>query len=87
MTSDGQGSGLGADALSSGMFWRAMFIFLALTGCSPYPVFVWPAGPVGPPPTLLPAAALTGPDASVTDARGAALAAQAAALKQLVAAH
>ena len=63
------------------MVWRRMMIGLVLAGCSPYPAFVWPAGPVGPPPTLLPSAALTGQDGKATDARGAALAAKAAALK------
>ena len=64
---------------------RIFVILCLLTGCSAYPVVNWPAGPVGAAPELLPIGQILGDDTSVSDAQGAALAAEAAALKARVA--
>jgi len=60
---------------------RLLLVCLALTACSRMPVVQWQDGPTGPAPALLPLDALLAPTASTAEARGAALAAQAAALK------
>ena len=61
------------------MIWRVIPLVL-LAACSA-PVVNWPAGPAPATPALLPAAALDLGPAAVAEARGAELAAQAAALK------
>ena len=58
---------------------------LLVAGCSAMPEVNWPHGPVGAAPALVPMSEVMGPDAAVSDVAGAALAAQAAALKARVA--
>ena len=57
-----------------------------LAACSNAPDVHWPAGPEPATPALLPAAELTLGPAAVAEERGAALATEAAALKQRAAA-
>jgi hypothetical protein len=54
---------------------------LTLAACSAAPVVSWPAGPVPATPALLPADGLVAGPVASAEARGAALAAQAAALR------
>lgn len=77
----GKGGRLGAVRLSCAMIWRLIPLML-LAACSTYPVVHWPAGPDLPTPALVPMADLALGPAPTAEARGAALAAQAAALKQ-----
>ena len=60
---------------------RFLIVFLALASCGDVPKVTWPAGPAGRPPALLPINDLAVPTSPDLDSRGAALAAQAAALK------
>lgn len=62
------------------MTWR-MIPLVFLASCSTYPVVHWPEGPVHVVPVLLPATDLALGPPAVAEARGAALAAEAAALK------
>ena len=64
---------------------RSVLILVLLAGCSAFPAVNWPAGAVGHAPTLLPIDQILGPESTLTDARGAALAAEAAALQARVA--
>ena len=64
---------------------RNVLILGLLAGCSAYPAVDWPAGAVGPAPALLPIDQILGPQSTLTDARGAVLAAEVAALKARVA--
>ena len=64
---------------------RPLTLCLALAACGTTPQANWPTGPAGPTPALLPLDALAG-DGTLTDARGATLAAKAAALKARAAA-
>ena len=64
---------------------RKVLMLVVLSGCSAFPQVNWPAADPGPTPALVPIEQILGPEASVTDARGAALAAEAAALKARVA--
>lgn len=59
----------------------ALALCLALAACASYPPVDWPAGKAGKTPPLLPMDQLAVPATPALDARGAALAAQAAALK------
>lgn len=68
------------------MMIRPLLLCLALASCSAPPKVVWPAGPVGTPPALLPLDQIVVPTAPSLDARGAALAAQAAELRARAAA-
>jgi hypothetical protein len=58
-----------------------LYLCLALTACSRMPVVPWPDGTAGPTPALLPLDALIAPALGTAEARGAALAAKAAALR------
>ena len=58
-----------------------LLLCLVLTACTRPPVVLWQDGTPGPAPALLPLVALIDPTPSTAEARGAALAAQAAALK------
>ena len=58
-----------------------VLLCLMLAGCSTQPVVPWPAGPAPVAPDLLPAAELALAPAGTAEARGAALATEAAALK------
>ena len=60
--------------------WR-MIPLVLLTACSGYPVVRWPAAPVPAVPVLLSAAELADGTPGVAEARGADLAAEAAALR------
>ena len=68
------------------MMIRPILLCLALASCGAPPKVVWPAGPVGTPPALVPLDQIVIPTTPSLDARGAALAAQAAALRARVAA-
>jgi hypothetical protein len=65
---------------------QKVLIMTLLAGCSAYPSVNWPAGAGGIAPALLPIDEVLGPEASVSDASGAALAAEAAALQARAAA-
>ena len=60
--------------------WR-MIPLVLLAACSGYPVVQWPTGPMPAVPVLLSAAELSGGPPGVAEARGAELAAEAAALR------
>lgn len=64
---------------------RKIWVLMVLAGCASYPQVNWPPGAAGPAPALLPVQDLLGDEAQTGDAAGAALAAQAAALKARVA--
>lgn len=61
------------------MMWRLILVFF-LAACSAYPAVHWPEGRVPAVPVLLPASDLLPGPPAVAEARGAALAAEAAAL-------
>jgi hypothetical protein len=58
-----------------------LLLCLLLTACTRGPVVLWQTGATGPAPTLLPLDDLIAPTPGTAEARGAALAAQAAALR------
>lgn len=60
---------------------RSLILCLTLASCGSFPKVDWPAGPVGATPALLPMAEIAVPTSPSLDTRGAALAAEAAALK------
>lgn len=65
---------------------QKVLILILLAGCSAYPAVNWPAGTGGVAPALLPIEEVLGPEASISDVNGAALAAEAAALRARAAA-
>ena len=68
------------------MVLKSILILGVLCGCTSYPKVDWPAGQTAVPPPLLPTAAFAAPAGGLTDTRGAALAAEAAALRARAAA-